>query len=156
MGWGILPITAVLLLSDHPANAHRGPPGGAGHFQHPQMDKPTTRESLSSNILESSWRIQQVPAAGWDALPALACLSRAGDIGGIRQDCMEKRRLGGFTSAFITEAAPKFPWAELLGQRTVDFQVTIRMHDRAALLNRITVWFPSTWHWATFKAFLGT
>lgn len=69
---------------------------------------------------------------------------------------MEKRRLGGFTSAFITEAAPKFPWAELLGQRTVDFQVTIRMHDRAALLNRITVWFPSTWHWATFKAFLGT
>lgn len=103
------------------------------------MDKLTSREPLSSNILESSWRIQQVHAAAGYGLPALACLSRAGDVGGIRQDRMKKRRLGGFSSAFITEAAPKVPWAELFGQGTTDFQVTIRKHGRVALLKRIIV-----------------
>lgn len=52
--WGleILPIMAELLLPDHPAGARWGPPGGAGHFQCPQMDKLTSREPLSPHIPE--------------------------------------------------------------------------------------------------------
>lgn len=140
MAWGVLPVTAELLLSDRPADAHWGPPAGAGHFQHLQMDKLTSREPLSSsNILESSWRIQQVHAAAEHTLLALICLSRAPDTGAIRWDSTEKRRLGGLAFAFVAEVAPTGPWAELLGQGTADFQVTTLKHDRDALLKRITM-----------------
>ena len=111
MAWGVLPVSAELLLSDRPADARWGPPAGAGHFQHLQMDKLTSREPLSSsNILESSWRIQQVHAAAEHAPLALICFSRATDTGAIRWDNTETRRLGGLAFAFVTEVAELSFW----------------------------------------------
>lgn len=70
------------------------------------MGKLTSREPLSS-ILESSWRIQQVHAAAESALSALAHLFKASDTGGVRQDRLQKKILGGLTFGFMTEAAAK-------------------------------------------------
>lgn len=113
---------AELFLSDGPTNARSGTPEGAEHFQHPQMGKLTSRESLSSTILESSWGIQQVHAAAEYALPVLADLSRAGDTGGVRQDRLEKTTPGGLTFAFITEAAARAHGLSFWDERLLAFR----------------------------------